>query len=129
MAYTYLTLEDVLWIHDEQLRLYGGAPGVRDEGLILSALLRPQTGYYADLIEEAAALWESLTMNHGFVDGNKRVAFASLITFLGLNGLRPAGTQEEWIGFIYSNLEAGTFQKDVLTAWITGHSEPFGPTA
>ena len=129
MAYTYLTLDDVLWIHEEQLRLYGGASGVRDEGLILSALLRPQTGYYADLIEEAAALWESLTMNHGFVDGNKRVAFASLITFLGVNGVRPTGAEDEWIAFIYSNLEAGTFRKDVLDAWINAHTEQFDPMA
>src|SRR5690349_18810585 len=112
MAHTYLTLDDVFWIHEEQIRLYGGAAGVRDEGLILTALLRPQTGYYADLIEEAAALWESLTMNYGFVDGNKRVAFASLITFLGINGIRLTGTQEEWIEFIYSHLESGTFRKD-----------------
>lgn len=61
----YLTLEDVLHIHDDQLQSYGGAPGVRDEGLILSVLLRPQTGYYQDLIAEAAALWESLTMDAG----------------------------------------------------------------
>ena len=73
----YLTIDDILWIHDEQLRLYGGTVGVRDEGLILSALLRPQTGYYADVIEEAAALWESLAMIHGFVDGNKRTAWFS----------------------------------------------------
>jgi death on curing protein len=129
MAYIYLSLDDVLWIHDEQMRLYGGASGVRDQGLILSALLRPQTGYYADLIEEAAALWESLTMNHGFVDGNKRVAFASLITFLGINGIRPTGTEKEWIKFIYSNLEGRTFRKDVLEAWINEHTEPFDPAA
>ena len=129
MAHTYLTLDDVFWIHEEQIRLYGGAAGVRDEGLILSALLRPQTGYYADLIEEAAALWESLTMNHGFVDGNKRVAFASLITFLGINGIRLMGTQEEWIEFIYSHLESGTFLKDALEVWINEHSEPFDPNA
>ena len=61
----YLALDDVLYIHAEQLRLFGGAQGVRDRGLIESALLRPQTGYYADLIEQAAALWESLAMNHG----------------------------------------------------------------
>lgn len=129
MAHTYLTLDDVLWIHDEQIGLYGGASGVRDEGLILSALLRPQTGYYADLIEEAAALWESLTMNHGFVDGNKRVAFASLITFLGINGVKPIGTEEEWIEFIYSHLEAGTFRKDELEDWLNRHTEPFEPRA
>lgn len=58
----YPALDNALYIHAEQLRLFGGAPGVRDLGLIESALLRPQTGYYADLIEQAAALWESLAM-------------------------------------------------------------------
>jgi len=125
----YLTLDDVLWIHQEQLRLYGGASGLRDEGLVLSALLRPQTGYYSDLIEEAAALWESLAMNHGFIDGNKRVAFASAILFLEANGTRPTGSEEDWIDFIYSNLEAGTFRKDVIDGWLRAHSEPFDPSA
>lgn len=118
MARLYLTIDDVLWIHQEQIRIFGGASGVRDEGLILSALLRPQTGYYSDLIEEAAALWESLTMNHGFVDGNKRVAFATTMIFLQANGAEPTGTQEEWIDFIYGHLEAGTFRKDVIEAWL-----------
>lgn len=119
----YLTLDDVLWIHEEQLRLYGGAEGVRDEGLILSALLRPQTGYYADLIEEASALWESLAMNHGFIDGNKRVAFAGTILFLEANGAIPTGTEDEWITFIYSNLEAGTFRKPVIQDWLARHTQ------
>jgi death-on-curing protein len=119
----YLTLEDVLYLHDEQLRIYGGAAGVRDQGLILSALLRPQTGYYGDLIEEAAALWESLAMNHGFVDGDKRVAFASLIVFLGMNGLRLAAEPDDVIAFIYHHLEAGTFRKDALDAWLRQHTE------
>lgn len=121
-THTYLTLDDVLWLHGEQLNLYGGAAGVRDQGLVLSALLRPQTGYYADLVEEAAALWESL--NHGFVDGSKRVAFASTILFLQINGLVPVGTEEEWIEFIYSNIEAGTFQKDVLQRWLAKKTLP-----
>ena len=120
----YLSIDDALWIHDEQLKLYGGAPGVRDEGLILSALLRPQTGYYAGLIEEAAALWESLAMNHGFIDGNKRVAFECTILFLQANGTTPTGSEEEWIAFIYSNLEAGTFRKPVLQDWLNAHVEP-----
>ncbi|WP_375449478.1 type II toxin-antitoxin system death-on-curing family toxin [uncultured Devosia sp.] len=126
---TYLTLEDVLWIHQEQIQLYGGGQGVRDQGLILSALMRPQTGYYADLIEEAAALWESLAMNHGFVDGNKRVALASTIIFLEANGMQPVGSEEEWIVFIYSNLEAGTFRKDEIDAWLRDHTAPFDPNA
>lgn len=121
MSTTYLTLEDVIYIHDEQLRLYGGAAGVRDEGLILSVLLRPQTGYYRDLIEEAAALWESLAMNHGFVDGNKRVAFACMDIFLGLNGARLEAEPEDVIAFIYRHLEAGTFRKPVLAEWLRQH--------
>ena len=123
-ARIYLSLDDALWIHQEQLKLYGGAAGVRDEGLILSALLRPQTGYYSDVIEEAAALWESLAMNHGFIDGNKRVAFASTILFLQANGVSPNGEEDDWINFIYSHLEAGTFRKDALEAWLHEHTGP-----
>ena len=120
----YLTLEDVLYLHEEQLRLYGGASGVRDQGLILSALLRPQTGYYNDLIEEAAALWESLAMNHGFVDGNKRVAFASLVVFLEANGRGLTADPDDVIVFIYRHLEAGTFRKDVLDTWLRSNTVP-----
>ncbi len=118
----YLTLADVLHLHDEQLRLFGGAAGVRDEGLILSALLRPQTGYYNDLIEEAAALWESLAMIHGFVDGNKRVAFASLLVFLAANGYNLIASPDDVIAFIYGHLESGTFRKDVLDAWLRNNT-------
>ena len=120
----YLTLDDVLYLHEEQLRLYGGSPGVRDEGLILSALLRPQTGYYADVIEEAAALWESLAMNHGFIDGNKRVALDATVTFLAINDVEVFGDEDELIAFIYHHLEAGTFRKDVLEAWLHEHTRP-----
>jgi death-on-curing protein len=121
---TYLTMDDVLYLHTEQLRLFGGAEGIRDEGLILSALLRPQTGYYKDLIEEAAALWESLAMNHGFIDGNKRVAFASLDVFLSANGHRLTAEPDAVIAFIYHHLESGTFRKDVLDAWLREHTAP-----
>jgi len=117
----YLGLDDALYIHAEQLRLFGGAPGVRDLGLIESALLRPQTGYYADLVEQAAALWESLAMNHGFIDGNKRVAFACMDIFLGLNGARLEAEPETVIDFIYRHLEAGTFRKPVLEEWLRAH--------
>jgi death-on-curing protein len=114
----YLTLDDALYIHTEQLRLFGGAPGVRDHGLIESALLRPQTGYYADLVEQAAALWESLAMNHGFIDGNKRVAFACMDIFIGLNAARLEAEPDEVVAFIYRHLEAGTFRKPVLEEWL-----------
>ena len=84
----YLTTVEVLAIHTDQIERYGGAHGVRDHGLLESALYRPQTGYYVDLIEEAAALWESLSQNHPFVDGNKRVAVTTMAAFLRVNGYR-----------------------------------------
>jgi death-on-curing protein len=120
----YLTLDEVLYIHDELIRAFGGATGVRDLGLLESALLRPQTGYYADLIEEAAALWESLSMNHAFVDGNKRVAYAALELFLGLNGVGMTASNADTEAFIYHHLEGGTFRKDVLDAWLRVNTAP-----
>jgi len=123
----YITLDEALRIHEILIKAFGGAQGVRDMGLIESALLRPQTGYYADLIEEAAALWESLAMNHGFVDGNKRVAYACLEMFLQLNGADISATNDELETFIYSNLEAGTFRKEVLEEWLNRHTVPFDP--
>lgn len=120
----YLAIDDALYLHAEQIRLFGGAAGVRDEGLVLSALLRPQTGYYGDLIEEAAALWESLAMNYGFVDGNKRVAFASVVVFLGANGQQLTAAPDDVIAFIYRHLEAGTFRKDALDVWLRGNTNP-----
>ncbi len=121
----YITLDEALRIHEIVMKEFGGAQGVRDRGLIESALLRPQTGYYADLIEEAAALWESLAMNHGFVDGNKRVAYACLEMFLQLNGADISASNDELEIFIYSNIEAGTFRKEVLEGWLNKHVVPF----
>lgn len=82
----YPTLHEVLAIHALSIKIYGGSGGVRDPGAIEAALFRPQTGYYADIVEEAAALMESLLINHPFVDGNKRVAFAVCHVFLDING-------------------------------------------
>lgn len=118
----YLDMEDVLAIHARQIARFGGAPGVRDAGLIEAALARPQSGYYADLIEEAAALWESLTMNHGFIDGNKRVGFAATYVFLRLNGVRIVADAEAATKFVLGHLEAGTFAKDNLDAWLRANT-------
>jgi death-on-curing protein len=120
----YVTLQEALHIHDVLLKAYGGAAGIRDRGLIEAALLRPQTGSYTDLMEEAAALWESLAMNHGFVDGNKRVAFACMEIFLDLNGFELTAGEEETIQFIYDRLESGTFTKDTLDAWLRANTAP-----
>lgn len=118
----YLDIEDVLLLHGRQIERFGGAPGVRDAGLIEAALARPQSGYYADLLEEAAALWESLTMNHGFIDGNKRVGFAAMYVFLRINGRQVVASPEDTLQFVIGELEAGTLRKDVLERWLRAHS-------
>lgn len=87
MSVDYLTTADVLGLHAVLLQRYGGAEGIRDMGAVESAVFRPQCGYYADLIEEACALLESLLINHPFVDGNKRTAFAACDVFLRINGM------------------------------------------
>ena len=114
----YLTLVEVLAIHEDQIERYGGTQGVRDAGLLEAALYRPQTGYYADLVEEAAALWESLAQNHPFIDGNKRTAFAAMYTFLAINGSRLTADPEEAYAFISGLHEAGTFSFDKLIPWL-----------
>ena len=82
----FLSLDEVLEIHAAVIDRFGGTKGIRDQGLLESALYRPKTGYYSGLIDMAAALFESLINNHPFVDGNKRVAFCSADFFLRLNG-------------------------------------------
>jgi death-on-curing protein len=114
----YLTLAEVLAIHADQIERYGGSHGVRDAGLLEAALYRPQTGYYADLVEEAAALWESLAQNHPFLDGNKRTAFAVTYTFLAINDAQLTTEAEEAYAFISRLYEAGTFRFDNLEPWL-----------
>ena len=114
----YLIVAEVLAIHEDQIARYGGSAGIRDRGLLEAALFRPQTGYYADLVEEAAALWESLSQNHPFVDGNKRTAFAVTYTFLVINGAQLAAGLEETQDFICGHYEGGTFDFGNLTEWL-----------
>ncbi len=123
MATYYLDIDDVTKIHARQIEQYGGAEGLRDPGLIEAALLRPQSGYYRDILEEAASLWESLTMNRGFVDGNKRVGLACTYAFLGVNGYQITSPPSDLKDFIFSNLESGTFDKDTIDAWLRDNTE------
>lgn len=113
----YLTLAEALVIHDDQIERYSGSAGVRDLGLLEAALFRPQTGYYADLIEEAAALWESLAQNP-FIDGNKRAAFACSYTFLAINGARITADPLVAYDFINGLYEAHDFTFDRLVVWL-----------
>jgi death-on-curing protein len=84
----YPTIQETLELHEQLIKRFGGSGGVRDLGLLESALLRPQTGYYDTLSLQAAALLQSLIQNHSFIDGNKRVAFATTAIFLRMNGYR-----------------------------------------
>ena len=83
----YPTFEETIAIHAKLIERFGGLGGIRDPAALESALARPQSGYYSDLIQEAAALWESLSQNHAFVDGNKRTA-VTVSRLPGLNGHR-----------------------------------------
>lgn len=114
----YITIVEVLYIHKVLIEKYGGSQGLRDAGALESALYRPQTGYYSDIIQEAVALWESLSQNHPFIDGNKRVAFAVTYTFLAANGIKIKADLKETIPFIISLYENHNFEFKALESWL-----------
>jgi death-on-curing protein len=118
MTTFYLTVAEVLAIHEDQVGRYGGSAGVRDPGQLEAALFRPQTGYYPDLIAEAAALWESLSQNHPFVDGNKRTAFAVTYTFLAVNGFALTADDDQVIRFLLPLYDRNAIEFDKLDAWL-----------
>jgi death-on-curing protein len=118
---TYLSLVEVLAFHEVLIEEFGGATGIRDLGALESALYRPRTGYYGDVIEEAAALLESLVQNHPFVDGNKRVAFAVMDVFLRVNGrvleVDDVAAHEHLIGL----MERSELDLAAIDAWLREH--------
>jgi death-on-curing protein len=120
VAHDYLTVADVLGMHTVLIQRYGGLPGVRDPGTLEAALYRPQTGYYKDTIEQAAAMMESLAMNHPFVDGNKRIAFASMDVFLRMNGFKLNRGPAQLYADIMGMLEAGELNLAKVDAWLRG---------
>ena len=118
----FLSRDEALEIHRALLERFGGPAGVRDPGLLESALYRPRTGYYADLAEMAAALFESLIMNHPFVDGNKRVAFFATDVFLRLNGYQLKVDAKKAHRFLIGLLENDCCSFDQLLPWIRKHA-------
>lgn len=117
----FLSSDEVLAIHAQLIATFGGADGLRDAGLLDSALYRPRTGYYADVAEMAAAMFESLLMNHPFVDGNKRVAFFATDVFLRLNGWRLVVDPDNAHGFLIGLLEMNQCEFARLLPWIRDH--------
>ncbi len=121
----YLTTAEVIHLHSLVIQQSGGGPGIRDHGLIDSAVYQPQAsfgGYELNptLEEKAAVLGYSLAMNHGFVDGNKRIAHAAMETFLVLNGYQvdaPVDEQER----VFLDLAAGKLSRVDFTNWVRTH--------
>ena len=117
----FLSLDEVLAIHERLIEKFAGTPGLRDKGLLESALFRPQTGYYDRLDQMAAAMFESLIINHPFVDGNKRVAFFATDVFLRLNGWKLSVDAEAAHEFLIQRIDSGSCNYEHLLPWIESH--------
>jgi len=120
----FLSLDEVIAIHERLIERFGGMGGIRDSGLLESALFRPQTGYYLDIAEMAAALFESLLMNHPFFDGNKRVAFFAVDVFLRLNHWKLEVEPKPAYTFLTGLLESGECDFDHLLIWLRESMAP-----
>jgi death-on-curing protein len=123
----FLTVDEVVAIHERLIEAFGGPRGIRDPGLLESALYRPRTGYYDDLSSMAAALFESLLMNHPFIDGNKRVAFFATDVFQRLNGWRLKVQPSRAHAFLVGLLERGECDFAHLLPWIRRALVPRSP--
>lgn len=117
----YLTLEEIHALHAALIARHGGAPGVRDRGLVESALARARSGYYASLSEQAAALLQSFALNHAFIDGNKRVAWASSLVFLRMNGYRVKVSADDAERFLIDQVIVGHAELAAIAGWLERH--------
>ena len=124
MSHRFPSVAQVIAMHAELIKTFGGMYGIRDQAALESALLRPQIGYYDGLIQEAAALMESLANNHPFVDGNKRVAFFATDTFLRINGHYIDCDDEEAYAFFMELFETNSFRFTELEQWLDEHVRP-----
>lgn len=120
----FLTVADVLGMHTILMQRYGGSTGVRDPGALEAALFRPQTGYYKDIVAEAAALMESLAINHPFMDDNKRIAFAAADVFLRINGWRLQRPPMQIHTEMIQMFDSGTFNIAHLEPWLRSFALP-----
>ena len=128
----YLSFSEITRLHQMALKQSGGADGLRDSGVLESAISQPAMQFggmelYPTLEEKAAALCFSLVMNHAFVDGNKRVGHAAMETFLALNGSEIAASTDEQERVILS-LAAGELEREEFTNWLVAHIVPFAQT-
>lgn len=127
----FLTLDEVLLVHADQIARYGGKSGVRDQGLLSSALAMPDASFggmafHASLAEMAGAYLFHIARNHPFVDGNKRTALASALAFLWINGQELEARDDELTGMVM-DLAAGRLGKPEATVFIRAHLRPLEP--
>lgn len=130
-AIQYLSVEQVLAAHTELIKRYGGSQGVRDRGLLESAVFRPQASAfsqeaYPTLFEKCAVLGYSLIQNHPFLDGNKRTGFAAMHLMLLINGYDLTSTTTEEVGMT-ENVASGKMHESEITLWLREHSRKRRP--
>jgi death-on-curing protein len=118
-----ILLEDILKVHKASIEDFGGAHGIRDEGLLSSALARPFQTFagkdlYPSILEKAAALGESLIINHPFVDGNKRTGILALLTLLLDQGIKLHASGDELYEFVI-NISTGALRFEEIVSWLS----------
>ena len=119
---SYITLEQILLIHEEQIDLYGGSHGIADLALLESALFRPQTTFggkdlYPTVFDKAAALIHSLILNHPFTDGNKRTGIFTMLMFMAINGREVTLTNEEIVN-VPLNIASKKWNIEKIAEWL-----------
>ena len=125
---TFLSLPELLEIHQDQIARYGGSPGVRDMELLQSAAAMPQAGFggqylHSDLFEMAAAYLYHIVQNHPFIDGNKRVGAAAADVFLALNGIQLTASEDDYEELVLSAAQ-GLTAKSAVAEFLREHSQP-----
>ncbi|PIZ97229.1 MAG: type II toxin-antitoxin system death-on-curing family toxin [Candidatus Levybacteria bacterium CG_4_10_14_0_2_um_filter_36_16] len=127
MKTKHISLDEVIAIHDNMVSLYGGSHGIRDLGLVESAISRPKATFgekdlYPDIFSKAAALFHSLMFNHAFVDGNKRTTITTAARFLNLNGYELKATDREFVDFPL-RVENNHLSFEEIAKWLEKHSQ------
>lgn len=120
----YLSISEVLELHKMTIQKHGGKAGVRDMGLLESAILRCQSGYYETLVEQGASLLHSLCMNHCIVDGNKRVALLAAVVFFKMNGYNLKVSNKEMVSFIVNDIIISKMEMYQIAGWLSDKLRP-----
>ena len=118
----YLSVEQLILINVEMIKEWGGIAGVRDRRALEAAVARPLSGYYADVIEQAAALSESLLQNHPFIDGNKRSAITATGVFLRMNDYELIFVDREMYNWLMNLYETNRVTKAAIEVWLRTHA-------